>query len=166
MTVDDDITFLSFVGGDFNFFRFVARGVFCLNEKGFGNAVLERSRQIVIDHFVGFFNALAFPLTGDSVTPEFGAETFDKVGHIDFKGQSAAVDKGKVQIGFTAFTFHVFAFADPGFFRHFLGGKTGDFSQIPDTGGHFLNFKIKSCCHKYRVTPLFWEDEKNPSQRY
>ena len=128
MTVDDDITFLSFVGGDFNFFRFVARGVFRLNEKGFGNTVLERSRQIVIDHFVGFFNALAFPLTGDGVAPEFGAEAFDEVGHIDFKGQGTAVDKGEVQVGLAAFAFDVFAFGDPGFFRHFFDGESGDLS--------------------------------------
>ena len=142
LTPDDDVALLTFVGHQFDVFVFCTGAVFDLHVQRQRDAVAEVSSQVVANHMVSFLDTLTFTLSGQSVGTELCAAAFQQVGHIHAEDQHTAVQERDAQITAACLTGDVFFCRNTGMPGHFLNRQTADFTQFPDTAGHFLDFII------------------------
>ena len=91
MTPNDNITFLSLVGSQFQIFVLGTGAVGKLHVQGQGNTVAETGCQVEAHHVVCFLNLLTLTLPGQGVRTQLGAVAFQKVAHIHTEDQYAAV---------------------------------------------------------------------------
>ena len=91
LTTDYDVTFLAFVGDQFNRCGFCTRLIVQLHIQGQGNTVTKISCQIVADHIMCFFNPLAIALTGQGIGAQLGAVALQQVAKVNTKAQGTVI---------------------------------------------------------------------------
>ena len=143
-TLDDDIALLPFMGGQLDILLLRFRAVGRLHIQGLRDPVAEGSRHVVIDHVVGFLNALAFAPPGNGKGVQVRAGTLDDVSDVDAEGQGAAVQEREVQVRPAHFAVDVFLLGDARLVRHFGDRKVLDLPQLPDPVSHLLDLIIQS----------------------
>ena len=144
LSFDNDITFLTRVGGQLNV---LVRGVFVvvdLNEQGFGNTVSEIVCHIVVGHAVCAGDLLRRAAAGHGIGAQLGAVSLNDIGYVDLESHGTAIDKGKVEVASAFLAVTVLLCGYVGFFRHFRNGVAFDLAQLTDASSHFLNFVIKT----------------------
>ena len=144
-SLDDKVTFLPVVRGQFDVRMERSVGILVLDIQRIRDTVLESGRHIVIDHFVRLLDLLTVSGARQRVGAEFRAAPLDQVRHVDAERQCATVEKREVQIASALLTEQILLFRNARILRHLCGSESGNLTKFVDPARHLADLVIQSC---------------------
>ena len=156
-TLDNDVAFLSLVGGHFNVAMECFLVVVDLDIQRFGDPVHERMGKVIVRHAVRVVDLLPFSAPGERVSRQRRRFALDDVGDIHAEHECAPINKREIEVALAILAGKIFRLRRSGTRCHIRNRVALDLAQLPDSACHFFDLKRQSCDFAHVLYSFIWE---------